>query len=370
MLFWQEDDRTMKTENPAKRKDRILISVYSSSMGLSITALAVAVALEILMLAYTFFNSEMYGPYITRYRIFYISLMVIAAVAIVLSFYVKKDVQKRFKILNYLSPFYAVFLFGWALAVTYSDYSVTGIVDPTVFMTFSLIVPLSVFLFPSVYAVIVALANTAIVVLSVSAANGPGQLINITIFIVFQVVLGVTFLRIKVKLAERIIEEQDNAGIDVMTGFLNRRSYEEDLNGYLTTPIPEGLTYIAIDINGLKTVNDKYGHGAGDKLIVGVAECMDKCFGDKGKVYRIGGDEYVAILPSAPEDPKALFDTFEDSMRVWSDNNGIQLTASFGCVFASEHPGESIEAIAKAADAKMYENKALYYQTNDNDRLG
>ena len=173
----------MKTENPAKRKDRILISVYSSSMGLSITALSVAVALEILMLTYTFFNAEMYGPYLTRYRSFYISLMTVAIIAIILSYYVKKDVQERFKILNYASPIYAVFLFAWALTVTYSDYSVTGNVDPTVFMTFSLIVPLSVFLFPSVYAVIVAVANTAIIILSVSAAGGPGQLINIIIFI-------------------------------------------------------------------------------------------------------------------------------------------------------------------------------------------
>ena len=354
------------TEKLKKRKDRILISVYGSSMGISITALSVAVVLEIFMLAYTFLNSEMYGPYLWRYRTFYISLMVVAGIAIVLSCYVKKDVAKRFKILNYLSPFYAVFLFAWALAVTYSDYSVTGIVDPTVFMTFSLIVPLSVFLFPSVYAVIVLVANTVIIALSISVADGPGQLINIIIFIVFQVVLGINFLHIKVKLAERIVEEQDNAGIDVMTGFLNRRSYEEDLNGYLTAPVSDDLTYITIDINGLKAVNDKYGHDAGDKLIIGVARCIEICFGDKGKAYRIGGDEYAVILTSATEDRDAMLNAFEESMRTWSESNGIQLTASFGCVSASELPGEGITAIAKAADAKMYENKNLYYQMSEN----
>ena len=357
------------TEKQAKRKDRILISIYSSSMGLSFIALSVAVALEILMLAYTFFNSEMYGPYLTRYRIFYLSLMTVAAIAIVLSCLVKKDVSKRFKILNYLSPFYAVFLFGWALTVTYSDYSVTGVVDPTVFMTFSLIVPLSVFLYPAVYALIVAVANTAMIVLSASAAkDGPGQMINLTIFIIFQVVLGITFLRLKVKLAERIVEEQDNAGIDVMTGFLNRRSYEEDLNDYLTAPVPDDLTYITIDINGLKGINDQYGHDAGDKLIVGIARCIEGCFGNSGKTYRIGGDEYVVILPSAPENMDAVLNAFEESMRTWSESNGLRLTASFGCVFASELPGEGITAIAKAADAKMYENKNLYYQMSKNDK--
>lgn len=355
-----------KTEMAKKRKDRILISVYSSSMGISITALAVAVALEILMLVYTFVNSEMYGPYLTRYRTFYVSLMAVAALAIVLSIYVKKDVPNRFRILNYTSPIYAVFLFAWALAVTYSDFSVTGVVDPTVFMTFSLIVPLSVFLFPSVYAVIVGAANTVIIVLCALIIKdvGPGQMINVIIFVVFQVVLGINFLRLKIKLAERIIIEQDNAGIDVMTGFLNRRSYEEDIAA-LPSPVPENLTYIAIDINGLKAVNDRYGHDAGDQLILGVARCIETCFGDKGKVYRIGGDEYAAILTtSSPEDPEALSRTFEESMRIWSENHEVKLSASFGCVPASDLPGKSIHAIAKAADAKMYENKAIYYQKN------
>ena len=356
------------TEKQAERKSRILISVYSSSMGLSLIALSVAVALEIFMLAYSFIAPDFYGPYLARYRSFYLSLMVVAVIAIALSCYVKKDIPKRFKILNYLSPVYAVFLFGWALAVTYSDYSVTRVVDPTVFMTFSLIVPLSVFLYPSVYAAIVAVANTTLIILAVSAAGGPGQLINIIIFIVFQVVLGVNFLHIKVKLAERIVEEQDNAGIDVMTGFLNRRSYEEDLNGYLAAPIPDDLTYITIDINGLKAVNDQYGHDAGDKLIVGVARCIEDCFGDKGKAYRIGGDEYAVILTSAPEDRDAMLGTFEASMRSWSESNGIRLTASFGCVSASELPGEGITAIAKAADAKMYENKKLYHQMSGSDK--
>ena len=209
----------MKNENPAKRKDRVLISVYSSSIGISLIALSVAVVLEILMLGYTIVNPDMFGPYLSRYRGFYISLLTIASIAIVLSFYVKRDIPRRFKILYYASPFYAVFLFAWAFTVTVSDYSVVGTVDSTVFMTFSLIVPLSVFLSPSVYAIIVTAANAAFIILSVSAGGGTGQLINGVIFYIFQIVLGINFLRLKIKLAERIVSEQDNAGIDIMTGF-------------------------------------------------------------------------------------------------------------------------------------------------------
>lgn len=170
----------MKTIDTAARKDRILMSIYASSIRLSLIALSVAAALEIFMFAYTFVNSEMYGSYLWRYRGFYLSLLTVALVAIALSCCVRKDIPHRFKALNYSSPIYAAFLFAWALAVTYSDYSVTGIVDPTVFMTFSLIVPLSAFLFPSVYAIIVIAANAILLYLTasfgcVSASELPGE---------------------------------------------------------------------------------------------------------------------------------------------------------------------------------------------------
>ena len=193
-------------------------------------------------------------------------------------------------------------------------------------------------------------------------------MINGIIFYIFQIVLGINFIHLKVKLADRIVEEEDNAGLDVMTGFLNRRSYEDDINHDLAASVPDGLTYLAIDINGLKSVNDQYGHDAGDRLIIGAARCIEQCFGDKGKVYRIGGDEYAAILTSLPEDRDALLRTFEESMRAWSEKNALPLTASVGCVSAAELPGEGIHAIAKAADAKMYENKASYYQMKGHDR--
>ncbi|MBR5111179.1 MAG: GGDEF domain-containing protein [Clostridia bacterium] len=320
------------------------------------------------MLVYSFANSEMYGPYLWKYRGLYFSLLTVAVAAMALSCYVGKDVPRRFKALNYASPLYAAFLFAWALAITYFDYHITGTVDPTVFMTFSLIVPLSAFLFPSVYAVIVTAANAILLYLTLSAGGGVGQLINSFIFFIFQIVLGISFLQLKINLAERMVAEQEKARFDVMTGSLNRRSYEEDLQSYLAAPLPENLTYIAIDINGLKDINDQYGHDAGDKMIIGAARCIEQCFGDKGRVYRIGGDEYAAILTSPQAGPEELLNAFEESMRDWSDRSGIQLTASFGCVTASELPGKDISVLAKEADARMYERKALYYQLTGRDR--
>ena len=351
-----------------KRKDRILINVYSSFIRISLIALAVAVVMELAMLAYSAVNSELYGPYLLKYRIFYILMLTVAVTVIILNCYVKKDVPRRFRILNYVSPVYAVFLFGWALAVTYSDFFISNQIDATVFMTSSMIVPLSVFLFPSVYAAVVTAANAVMFYLILSTTGGAGQFINIFIFFIFQLVLGISFLRLNVKLAERIVAEQDNSIMDIMTGVFNRRAYEDDINGYLQKGVPGSLTYIGIDINGLKDMNDGCGHEAGDRLIIGVACCLNECFGEDGKVYRIGGDEFAAILEDEHRGADQLLTIFEKSMRDWSEHNGQKISASFGCVSASEFPEKNIVELARDVDERMYLKKALYYKENGSER--
>ncbi|MBR5705734.1 MAG: diguanylate cyclase, partial [Deltaproteobacteria bacterium] len=58
---------------------------------------------------------------------------------------------------------------------------------------------------------------------------------------------------------------------------------------------PEDLAVFSIDVNGLKTVNDSLGHDAGDELIRGAADCISAAFGQTGKCYRTGGDEFVVL---------------------------------------------------------------------------
>lgn len=63
-------------------------------------------------------------------------------------------------------------------------------------------------------------------------------------------------------------------------------------------------------MNGLKTVNDTKGHAAGDELIKGAADCLALSVGNKGKVYRTGGDEFMAVVHS--DDPEHLMCTAYD----------------------------------------------------------
>ena len=213
----------MNNQITSDRRKHVLKSLYSSSQGISMIALIIAAAFEIMMLGYTVVNPGLYGPYIMKYRLFYASLLIVAVVYIALNEYARRDIEHRYELLRIANPVCAIFFFVWSLAVTYSDSLVTKTIDPAVFMTFSMVVPLSFSLIPAVYAVIVILADSLMLYLIVSVNGAGASIINIIVFFVFQFVLGIGFLQLKLNLAERIVQEEENARIDVMTGLPNRR---------------------------------------------------------------------------------------------------------------------------------------------------
>ncbi|MBP5266105.1 MAG: diguanylate cyclase, partial [Lachnospiraceae bacterium] len=82
---------------------------------------------------------------------------------------------------------------------------------------------------------------------------------------------------------------------DEMTRLFNRRCFDEDLRELRKSDLPDDFVLFAMDVNGLKRVNDEKGHAAGDELIKGAAECWALSIGTQGQVYRTGGDDGMAI---------------------------------------------------------------------------
>ena len=353
-------------KNRMNGKKEILTGVYLASWGTSMLVLGVVAALEVFMLVYSVVNSPMYGVYLWKYRTFYIILLSLTLIYIAIASFVKKDMAHRYRLLSIANPIYAAMFFAWSLGITWSDVMITGTADPAVFMTLSLVIPLGFYLSQFTYALIAAAADVIMVVITISVQGYIGVLINLSIFIVFQFVLGMSFLHLREKLTERIIREEKNAKIDVLTGFPNRRAYVEDMEKLMKGSIPEDLVYIAIDLNELKVVNDHYGHEAGDHLIIGAAECMQKCFG-RGKLYRIGGDEFVVQIRVKPEELEQLFADYEECMKTWSEQNTFRLSTAYGTVRFSEHKDNFTELV-RVADERMYEAKNRYYRENGIDR--
>jgi diguanylate cyclase (GGDEF)-like protein len=140
----------------------------------------------------------------------------------------------------------------------------------------------------------------------------------------------------------------------------NRHGYEEDISEIRKKGVDADLALISADINGLKTVNDKLGHAAGDELIKGAAFCLLSAIGSSGKIYRTGGDEFIAIVHSA--DCKTLIDKIKENTADWHGNLVKTVSVSVGCATHAEYPDAGIEELERLADMSMYKEKEEFYR--------
>ena len=153
---------------------------------------------------------------------------------------------------------------------------------------------------------------------------------------------------------------------DELTRMYNRHCYEEDVAEIRAMGIDEDLALISADVNGLKSVNDNQGHAAGDELLKGAASCLLSAVGLYGKVYRTGGDEFMAIVHAA--DCDALLGEIRKKTAAWKGRMVDGVTVSLGFASHAEYPDASIESLEKLADTRMYEDKARFYQQSGQDR--
>ena len=178
-------------------------------------------------------------------------------------------------------------------------------------------------------------------------------------------------------LAEKVDEEKKNvekwkkkSNTDEVTGFFNRHAYEADIEALAKNKLGDEFVYLSMDVNGLKVVNDTLGHDAGDELIVGASECMKKCFGLYGKLYRTGGDEFTALMNISNAELDVVKKEFSEATKEWKGRLVDNLTVSCGYVTMDEAKNMNLHQIAVLADKRMYENKTKYYQKRGIDRRG
>ena len=97
----------------------------------------------------------------------------------------------------------------------------------------------------------------------------------------------------------RVDQLNAQARTDTLTRLGNRRAFEDDLGNTIAAraETAQPFTLIAVDLDGLKKINDRSGHPAGDAQIRKVGECLREVVGTDGGVYRTGGDEFMVILP-------------------------------------------------------------------------
>jgi len=144
---------------------------------------------------------------------------------------------------------------------------------------------------------------------------------------------------------------------DYLTGLYNRRFYEEELHR-LDVPRNLPLTVVMGDVNGLKLVNDSFGHDCGDLFLQKVAHHIKLNCRNDDIIARFGGDEFVMLLPNTTaSDAEIILERINESLSK-EDINGVALSVSFGRQTKTNET-ETIELITKAAEDNMYRNKFL-----------
>lgn len=155
----------------------------------------------------------------------------------------------------------------------------------------------------------------------------------------------------------KIIEEEIRflSFRDQLTGLYNRRFFEEELDR-LDTERNLPLSLIVIDVDGLKLVNDAFGHRAGDLLLKKVASILEKGSRADDIVSRLGGDEFAILLPKTSLD-KATSIISRINREIKKETvEAINLSISYGCD-AKINIYQNIEDVLKKADMRMYKYK-------------
>ena len=145
---------------------------------------------------------------------------------------------------------------------------------------------------------------------------------------------------------------------DMLTNLYNRNCYIRFMEGYRGQKF-ENIGVVYIDLNGLKKVNDEQGHEAGDSFIRRAAQQIVAVFPEH--TYRIGGDEFVVIYPGILEQQ---FEFLMSQLRL----NARQHHVSFSCGAVWKKECDSLDALLKEADEKMYEEKKHFYEKTEHDR--
>ncbi len=166
---------------------------------------------------------------------------------------------------------------------------------------------------------------------------------------------GIINLRHKQYLMRHIDEMYRN---DALTGLYNRRGFCIEYEKFLQRHKGERLSVVMCDLDGLKTINDVYGHESGDAAIFTVAQALMHACPDDALCTRMGGDEMLAVYVSevSDDDFRSSFESFLDVFNRTSGKN-YTVAASIGIYHTAPDETLSFEELIKCSDSLMYSEK-------------
>ena len=177
------------------------------------------------------------------------------------------------------------------------------------------------------------------------------------VFIISTIVLSIKLKIERRKSQKKIKILEKQLKYDYLTGTLSRKAFIEEVESALAE-YEEG-TFLIFDLNGMRSVNDMFGHLAGDNLLKRYSAKLTKAF-DKNIVGRLGGDEFLVFIPQKKSSDEIYEILKKHNIARFSDKpTQLVITACCGAAYAPKN-GKNFDDLYSNAD------KALYYsKTND-----
>lgn len=161
---------------------------------------------------------------------------------------------------------------------------------------------------------------------------------------------------------------EEVAETDPLTGILNRRGGIAALERIIAFKENSKISVVSVDLNGLKYVNDNFGHSEGDFYLNSFVQAVIRSIRGDDIVSRLGGDEFLIVLPSCKEENALalLKKVNEDLQKILVDENkDYPGSIAYGVQEIVASPSVDIQEVFDRADEKMYLNKQEYYKNKE-----
>lgn len=162
------------------------------------------------------------------------------------------------------------------------------------------------------------------------------------------------------RLSKEVKELEKNSNLDPLTKIFNRRA----LDSYLDKVCEKGhlnheLHILMLDIDDFKSINDEYGHVAGDKLLIYITKLLRKTLRDGDKLFRYGGEEFIIILNRVKNDScmdiaKRILELVRSNRLIYQGKS-LFVTISIGAT--RYHDGDTPTTLVERADKALYKSK-------------
>lgn len=200
---------------------------------------------------------------------------------------------------------------------------------------------------------------TALVILGAAVGTDPAGFVDDPRWVMTGIAAMICVTLANWALVEAEMQQRDAATLDPLTGLLNRKALDTRFQEIEQQAHLAGapVALLACDLDHFKHVNDTYGHDRGDAVLRSFAYQMRKALRSFELIYRLGGEEFLFVLPGAGrEEALAIAERLRKAIEE-GEPGGLEVTASFGISAAA---GEDVvyTRMFKAADKALYEAKA------------